>query len=352
MEFLYVHILKPFLFKLDPEHVHNRFVAVGEFLGSFGLGRALLNLMYGYHGPDISKTVDGITYKTPVLLSAGFDYNGRLSQALPSIGFGGEEIGSVTARECEGNAKPRLTRLPKSQSLIVFKGLRNEGVGRIIRRLQSRQHLFVTGVSIARTNDEEAADTESGITDYFTTLSKLVTANVGDYYTINISCPNAFGGENFAEPQRLRELLTKLKLIHTHKPVYVKMPINLAWPLFDALLKVIVEFGLQGVIIGNLNKNYDYLDFRDEAPAEYRGGLSGKPCFELSNELIRHTRQAYGNKFTIIGCGGIMSAEDAMDKFNAGADLVQLITGMIFHGPQLISQIDSAYARLNSNSQT
>ena len=122
----YKHIFKPILFRFDPEAVHDFFTSIGQLAGRSALGRGLVRLTYQYRGPEISKTVDGIIYRTPFLLSAGFDYNGQLSGILPCIGLGGEEIGSVTARPCEGNPKPRLTRLPRSQSILVNKGLRNE----------------------------------------------------------------------------------------------------------------------------------------------------------------------------------------------------------------------------------
>lgn len=339
-------ILKKLLFLLDPEFVHDRFTDLGELMGSNKLGRWILNKVYGYNGPDISKVVDGITYKTPVILSAGFDYNGRLSQALPSLGFGGEEIGSVTAQPCAGNSKPRLKRLVKSQSIVVYKGLRNEGVDKILNRLKLRKHLFVNGISIAKTNSAATADLQTGIDDYFQSLQKCVAQDMGDYYTINISCPNAFGGEDFAEPTRLKKLLDKLTTVKTHKPIYIKLPINKSWDDLKKLLDVIAKYRqIKGVVIGNLNKDYASVKFPEEAPAAYRGGLSGKPCFELSNQLIAKTRETYKDRFTIIGCGGILTPDDALTKLAAGADLLQLITGMIFTGPQLIKDIDWAVAK-------
>ena len=140
---LYTHVLKPFLFRFDPESVHNFFTRVGVWSGSNIITRAIIGMMYNYRGRDISTVVDGIRYRTPFLLSAGFDYNGELTRILPCIGLGGEEIGSVTARPCEGNPKPRLTRLPKSESILVNKGLRNEGVDAIIKRLKSVASLRV-----------------------------------------------------------------------------------------------------------------------------------------------------------------------------------------------------------------
>src|SRR3989344_120425 len=342
---IYTKLIKPILFRFDPEHVHDAFVALGEKLGNFGVGRRVLSAVYGYRGRDISKTVDGIRYKTPVLLSAGFDYNARLTRILPSFSFGGVEVGSVTARPCTGNPRPRLTRLPRSQSIIVNKGLRNEGADRILKRIaaRKREQDFVIGISIARTNDEQAAAVDEGIRDYVTTLQKFTKAGVGDYYTLNISCPNAFCGETFADPALLPLLLKEIAAAPCRKPIYIKMPISISWDDFAELLSIADRYGISGVVIGNLNKNYGALDFPEEAPKKYKGGLSGKPCFNPSNELIQKTRGRFGERFTIIGCGGILSPEDAMAKFNAGADLIQLITGMIFYGPSLISRICEAY---------
>ena len=339
---LYKRVLKPILFRFDPEDVHDFFIITGEWLGRFAITRLMVRLVYGHHS------------SSKVYLSAGFDYNGRLTRILPCIGFGGEEVGSVTARPCAGNPKPRLTRLPKSQSIIVNKGLKNEGVDAIIRRLKSgssklhenAKRDFVIGISIARTNDEISAQTvQAGIDDYVYSFKRLNEEGVGDYYTINISCPNAFGGETFTKPELLAQLLPALMTIQNsvavekRKPIYVKMPINIPWDQFAQLLDCIGKNGLQGVVIGNLNKDYSWLDVREEAPKEYAGGLSGKPCQKLSTELIQKTREMYGKRFVIFGVGGIMSPETALEKISAGADKIQLITGMIYEGPGLVGKI-------------
>lgn len=343
---LYQKALKPVLFRFDPEKIHDVFVNMGEKMGNRRWSRALIDRMYGYHGPDVSKVVDGLRYRTPVVLAAGFDYNGRLVRILPHIGFGGVEIGSVTAEPCEGNQAPRLQRLIRSQSLRVNKGLKNAGAVAIANSLKSIElpKDFVVGVSFARTNSPQCADLQASIDDYCKSYQIFTEAKLGDYYTFNISCPNVYGGENFAEPERLRQLCQALKGIPNQKPVYAKMPINLPWSEFAELLKVLDEFKFQGVIIGNLCKDYSKLDFPEEAPKDYQGGISGKPCQEPSNALIRETRQAYGKRFTIFGCGGILKPEDAIEKLDAGADLLQMITGMIFSGPQLMSQISHKVA--------
>lgn len=344
MKFLYQKALKPLLFHFDPEDVHHWFVAFGGHAGRFKIIKSIIELIYG-KPKSKSLTVDGIVYEGPVMLSAGFDYNAHLSEILYSIGFSGEEVGSVTARPCEGNPKPRMRRLIKSQSIQVYKGLRNDGVENIIQRIKTKKipKEFVLGMSIAKTNDPLAVSMEDGISDYCYSLKRLVEEKIGDFYTINISCPNAFGGEDFTTPDRLEHLLCEFKKIAHKKPMYVKMPINLDWEKFKLLLDVIKKHQFNGVVVGNLNKNYNDVADLSEKPAEFRGGLSGAPCRDLSNELIKKTREYLPTHFTIIGCGGILNAEDAMTKLRLGANLLQLITGMIFTGPQLLGEINQAY---------
>jgi dihydroorotate dehydrogenase subfamily 2 len=330
----------------NPEFIHDFFVKVGMVLGSNPLTRYLTDRIYRYHEKNISKTVDGLTYRTPIVLSAGFDYNGHLTQILPSLGFGGVEVGSVTARPCRGNQSPTLTRLPNSRALIVNKGLKNDGVDVIIERLKRKKRFknFVVGISIAKTNDQKCAETEEAIKDYCYSFEKLNQEDVGDYYTINISCPNAFGGETFTKPDLLEQLLFEIKKIPCTKPVYIKMPINFFWEETKDLLDVIVKYKIHGVIFGNLNKNYVDIPHTQERPPEYRGGISGKPCFHPSNILIEKTKKEYGDKLTIIGCGGIFTPVDALHKFELGSDLIHMITGMIYEGPSLIKRICNAYA--------
>jgi dihydroorotate dehydrogenase len=346
LPFLYQRVLKPGLFRFDPERVHDGFVSLGGALGRWGPTRKVVAGMYGYRGPDASVTVDGLEYRTPVMLAAGFDYNGRLLQILPAVGFGGVEVGSVTALPTPGNEPPRMRRLVRSRSIVVNKGLMNEGVEVVAARLGSTPTPldFVVGVSLARSNRKEVVGEEAGIEDYAASLEHLVREGIGDFFTVNISCPNVHGGESFADPKRLDALLARLGRVEHDRPVYAKMPINPSWDEFRRITDVIEAHGLHGLVIGNLNKDYDSLLRRAEAPDTYRGGLSGLPCRERSTELVARTREAYGERFTLVGCGGILSAEDALDKFRAGADLVQLISGMIFTGPHLMREIARAYA--------
>lgn len=302
--------------------------------------------MYGYKGKDISKVVDGVKYKTPILLSAGFDYNANLIDILSSMSFGGVEVGSVTARPCLGNSTPRLRRLINTKSIMVNKGLRNDGVDKIINKIKNKKTSdLVIGISVARTNDKNTATVESGIEDYIYSLKKVVASSVGDYYTINISCPNAFGGEAFTTPILLEQLFSSIDKVERTKPLYVKMPISIADETFFELLEVLDRHKVNGVIIGNLQKDYTQINPKDKTPEKYSGGLSGKPCEDRSNFLIKKTKEKFKNRFTIVGCGGVFSYEDAKKKFDAGADLIHLITGMIFEGPSLIKNICEGIAK-------
>jgi len=346
IQFAYKRILKPILFRFDAERVHDAFIRIGEVSGSSRILRKVVHSMYGYKGRDVSRIVDGITYRVPILLAAGFDYNGRLVSILDAVGFGGEEVGSVTARPCGGNSPPRLRRMIRSRSLIVYKGLKNEGIDAVIKRIKRKRVArgFVVGISIAKTNDEKTVSIEAGIADYHYSLRRLVEEEVGDFYTINISCPTVGRGESFTEPGDLEKLLEVIDQVEHDRPVYLKLPISCPWAKYRRILKVADRHRVHGVVIGNLNKNYEDADFPEEAPKEYRGGLSGKPCRDISNTLIRRTRETYGDRFTIIGCGGISSPEEALEKFRAGADLLQLITGMIFEGPHLMKEIAATMA--------
>lgn len=330
---IYKYLIKPVLFLFNPEIVHEVFMSLGELMGRFTLTRSLVALIYKRGVKKVFREVDGITYYSPVLLSAGFDYNARLTQILPSLGLGGVEVGSVTARPCAGNPSPQLKRLPALRSIVVNKGLMNDGVDTIIKRLKKRKKFnnFVIGVSIARTNDDESSGIEAGVEDYLYSLRRLIEEEVGDYYTLNISCPNAFTGEMFLNPIHLSRLLEAVAELKCVKPIYVKMPLHLSDTDFLALVEVIANSEVRGLVIGNLNKSRPDL-----------GNLSGGPCFEPSNHFIKLTRERYQDRFTIFGVGGIFSPADAKVKLAAGADLLQLITGMIYEGPGLLKRLNRA----------
>ncbi|MCA9381266.1 quinone-dependent dihydroorotate dehydrogenase [Candidatus Dojkabacteria bacterium] len=345
--FLYQTALKPILFQLDPEKVHNLFTNIGRLLGTNSLTRSSTKFLFNYKNKKLEQNILGISFSNPVGLSAGFDKDANLINILDTVGFGFMQVGSITNLAYEGNPAPRLYRLKKSMGLVVYYGLKNIGVDKIIQKLKKKKKKdFPLSISIAKTNCKNTSTTEGGIEDYYQCVKKVVEENIGDFYTINISCPNTFGGEPFTTPEKLEALLQKLTSLNVTKPIFVKMPLELAWNDFDSLLQIVVKYKLAGVIIANLVKDRNNTLIVDKIPQNIKGGISGKPTFELSNTKIAKTYVKYGKKLVIIGVGGIFSAEDAYKKIKLGASLVQLITGMIFEGPQLIGQINKGLVEL------
>jgi dihydroorotate dehydrogenase len=340
----YRGVLKPIFFACDPEDVHDNMVRTGHMLGGYAIGRSTTQAMFGYENPLLEQTVLGIRFKNPVGLAAGFDKNAELTRIIGSVGFGFEEIGSITGEPCLGNPKPRLWRLPESQGLVVNYGLKNDGCEAIAARLRPTEFSTVIGTSVAMTNCAENSDTGKAIADYAKAFAAF--AHLGSYTTINISCPNTLGGQPFIIPENLDALLVRLDTIPTDKPVFVKLSPDLSTEGVDDILAVLSRHRVQGIICTNLTKRRDNpaISATDVMPA--KGGISGAPVRALSDALISHIYKKTEGKFILIGCGGIFSAEDAYRKIRLGATLLQLATGMIFQGPQTISGINQGLVRL------
>jgi dihydroorotate dehydrogenase len=330
----YAHFLKPIFFKMDPEFVHDRFTFMGRLLGSNPVTRGLTRVLFGYSHPMLEQTILGIHFKNPIGLSAGFDKDGLLTKIIPCTGFGYEEMGSITGEPCEGNPKPRLWRHPDKKALRVYYGLKNDGAVAIAKRLKKQRFAFPIGTSIAKTNCKETCETEAGIQDYAKAFTAF--AHIGDYFTINISCPNAFGGQPFTDEDRLEKLLTALDQIPTQKPIFIKLSPDLTHSELDTIVDCASRYTVHGFISTNLTKKHDL----------GLGGLSGKAVEDLSNEQLKYLYKKTRGKFVLIGCGGIFTAKDAYEKIKAGASLLQLITGMIYQGPQSISEINRGLVHL------
>lgn len=348
---MYRVAIKPILFRQKPDAVHTHMIASAAHLQQSRLVGSLLAASWAYRdSAALGQTIHGITFENPIGLSAGFDKNFQLPPLLKAIGFGFMEGGSLTYRACAGNPRPWFYRLPRTKSLVVHAGLANEGVGAILARLASYpdgtfDH-FPLNISVAKTNSPDACRRLDAIKDYVGSLKAIQAASIGDLITLNISCPNTFGGEPFTTPSNLEQLLAAVDKLQLVQPLFIKMPANLEWQAFNKLLRVATQHRVAGVTISNLTKDRRRAVLLDVLPEQVPGGLSGKPTFELSNELIAKTYRRYGDRLTIIGVGGVFSAEDAYTKIKLGASLVELITGMIFEGPQLIGQINQGLAAL------
>ena len=287
----------------------------------------------------------GIKFKNPIGLAAGFDKDAYLPGILPSVGFGFTEVGTITGKPCEGNPKPRLWRLKNSKSLVVYYGLKNDGCEEISKRLKNQKFSIPVITSIGKTNSKETMEEKKGIADYLKAYKAFL--DIGQVFDINISCPNAFGGLPFSDPKKLDNLLSQIDKIPSKKPILLKMPPDLKDGELDEILKVVSKHKVSGFICSNLTKDRKKSERKitDKFIPDH-GGLSGKLVEDLANEQIAKIYQKTKGKYVIIGLGGVFSAEDAYKKIKLGASLIQLITGMIFEGPQLISEINFGLVRL------
>ncbi|OGK11255.1 dihydroorotate dehydrogenase (quinone) [Candidatus Roizmanbacteria bacterium RIFCSPHIGHO2_01_FULL_37_16] len=345
--FFYRNFLLKIFFLIDPEIIHERMTANGEFIGKIIPVRYLLKRITRFRTKSLGQKIAGLDFEYPVGFAAGFDYQAQLPQIAPALGFGFQTIGTITNLAYEGNPKPRLGRLPKSKSLMVNKGFKNKGASEVIRKLSNlviKDFEIPIGVSIGRSNSAMLPTLKQSIQDITESFKKFERSSVKhSYYELNISCPNIIHGSNvsFYPPKNLSQLLSAVQKIKIKKPIFIKMPIELSDRDILNILNVVIKYKIPGVIIGNLQKNKnDPALVKEEVKKWKVGNFSGKPTFNRSNELIKLTYKKFGKKFIIIGCGGIFSAKDAYTKIKLGASLVQLITGMIYQGPQLIPQIN------------
>lgn len=344
----YRSFVKPTLFLIDAEIVHEYMVKLGQFGAQLKVGSWFFTWLFGYRAKQLSQKVAGITFASPVGLAAGFDYEARLPQVTPALGFGFQTIGTITYHPYKGNPTPRLGRLPNSKSLLVNKGFKNLGAVVTATSLTGQEFSIPIGISVGRTNSHTLttqAESVHDIAHTFQVFERLRLRHA--YYELNISCPNLFGSVTFYPKRNLSELLKVVAALKLKRPVFVKMPIDRTDTEIKEMLDVIMKYSPVGVIFGNLQKNRSHpsLD-KQEIAAVGKGNFSGKPTFERSNELIELAYRHCQGKLIIIGCGGIFSAEDAYYKITHGANLVQLITGMIYQGPQLIAEINQGLTDL------
>lgn len=341
--FCYVDILKPVFFAFDPEDVHNFMTSVGVILGKYKLTRHITALLFSYSNSALEQYILGIKFKNPVGLAAGFDKEAILADILPSVGFGFVEVGSITGEPCKGNDRPRLWRLPKSEALVIYYGLKNAGSKLISKRLSGKIFEVPVGTSVAKTNSPTTCEMQGGINDYVKAYRSFT--RIGDYFTVNISCPNAFGGEPFTDPIKLDALLSAIDEIKTEKPVFLKISPDLSENQLKDVIAICDKHKVDGFISSNLTKKRDNPKIRDEKVPE-KGGISGRVVESLADDQIRFIYKQTQGKYVIMGCGGIFTSEDAYKKIRAGASLLQLITGMIFEGPQVIGDINLGLVRL------
>jgi len=336
--------LRKGLFLLPPEAAHD--VA----LGALAKGR-LLGLPKLLGSSRASAPVDllGLSFPNPVGLAAGLDKNGDYIDAMGDLGFGFIEVGTVTPKPQSGNPKPRMFRLAEHEGLINRLGFNNKGVDHLVQRLQSRRFKGIVGANIGK---QKETPVERASDDYRICLEKVYPHC--DYVTVNISSPNTANLRELQDTGPLRELLADLTALRDElaitygqlRPVLIKIAPDWEDSALQASLDVIAESGIDGLIATNTTIDRELV--ADHRYANESGGLSGAPVRARSNQTLAKARKHLDPDFPIIGLGGITSGEDAVAKRHFGADLIQIYTGFIYHGPALIKQCVQAWRESNA----
>lgn len=335
-------LLKPLLFKFDPENVHYFVVRNLKRFNRLPGGAALSRAVWGFNDAKLHKKVFGIDFKNPVGLAAGFDKNADMIAEMANMGFGFVEVGTVTPLPQPGNDKPRMFRLPNDSALINRMGFNNQGVDVVAQRIKAYRGSknadsgLIIGGNIGK---NKATPNEDAVSDYVKCFDRLF--DVVDYFVVNVSSPNTPNLRALQEKEPLKHILNTLQQRNTKngisRPILLKIAPDLTNEQLDDIVEIVQETKIAGVIATNTTIGRDGLTSAHKGET---GGLSGKPLTQRSTEVIRYLSQKSGGSFPIIGVGGIHSAEDALDKLNAGASLIQLYTGFIYEGPALISRIN------------
>lgn len=334
---MYKLLFRPLLFLLPAETAHTVTMGIFNVISRIPLLNSLIESLYSAKNSGI--TVSGLNLKNRVGLAAGFDKNAKYIDALGRLGFGSIETGTITPLPQPGNTKPRLFRLKKDKALINRMGFNNDGAKAVAERLRSKKRRdIIIGVNIGKNKD---TPNENAVADYEKCFTELYDA--ADYFVVNVSSPNTPGLRELQEKESLRKILFRLQELNSEqrsKPIFLKISPDLTLAQLDDIVEVVLETKIAGIIASNTTIARESLRTPNSRLQTIgNGGLSGKPLATASTEMIQYLSLKSQGKFSIIGCGGIFSANDALEKINAGADLVQIYTGFIYEGPGLVKKI-------------
>lgn len=344
---MYKSIIRPLFFLFDPEKIHHfTFSFIKNSFKIPGVS-ALVRKLFTVENPKLERKLFGLTFKNPVGLAAGFDKNAALYNELADFGFGFIEIGTVTPNPQSGNPKKRLFRLKKDEGIINRMGFNNNGVEIAVKQLKKNKNKVIIGGNIGKNT---ATLPENYTNDYIKCFNEL--HDYVDYFVLNVSCPNVGSHAKLTDKDYLVELITTIQKeglkFKKQKPILLKIAPDLNTNQLDEVIEIITKTKIEGVIATNTSISRDGLKASDEMlNAIGYGGLSGKPIKDKSTEVIRYLANKSNKAFTIIGVGGIHSAKDALEKLNAGADLIQIYTGFIYEGPSLVKMINRAILENN-----
>lgn len=337
---MYKQIIRPIFFFFDPEKIHHFTFSLIKFCCKIPFFPNLFRGLYQVNDKRLERKLFGLTFKNPVGLAAGFDKNAVLYNELANFGFGFIEIGTVTPKAQVGNPKKRLFRLKEDQGIINRMGFNNEGLEAAIHQLKKNKGKVIIGGNIGKNTATAPENYTEDYLECFEGLHPYV-----DYFVLNVSCPNVSSHAKLEDVDYLKELITACqnsnKTKEKQKPILLKIAPDLNKIQLDEIIDLVAETKIDGVIASNTSISRENLKTSDARLKEIgNGGLSGQPIKEKSTEVIRYLSNKSNKSFPIIGVGGIHSEKDALEKINAGADLVQVYTGFIYEGPSLIKRIN------------
>jgi dihydroorotate dehydrogenase len=338
---MYKFFIRPLFFLFDAERVHHFTFFIIKRAFKIPFLKNIIKRHYAVENKNLQRNLFGLTFNNPVGLAAGFDKNGELFNELSDFGFGFIEVGTITPKPQDGNEKKRIFRLKQDKALINRMGFNNDGVSEIAKRLKKNRNKIIIGGNIGK---NKVTQNDRAVTDYVICFKALF--NVVDYFVVNVSSPNTPNLRELQEKEPLTNLLIKLQEENnsnrTRKPILLKIAPDLSETHLLNIIDIVKTTGIDGVIATNTTISRDGLISENKNEI---GGLSGKPLSERSTEVIRFLAERSNKAFPIIGVGGIHSADDALEKLKAGADLVQVYTGFIYEGPALIKRINKAMLR-------
>ncbi len=343
-------IVRFFLFLFNPELIHHITFKMIKIAGMIPGKMWTLRLFFKVKDTRLVREVFGLKFDNPVGLAAGFDKDAKLFDELASFGFGFVEIGTVTPLPQEGNPKPRLFRVKEDSGIINRMGFNNQGIEAAVARLRRKKTNIIIGGNIGKNkvtpNDKAVNDFEICFEKFFPHV---------DYFVVNVSSPNTPGLRDLQEKAPLTALLNRLQELNTakenRKPILLKIAPDLTNEQLDDIIEIVADTKIDGVVATNTTIDRSGLKTdKNKVDAIGNGGLSGKPVRERSTEVIKYLADKSNRAFPIIGVGGIHSAEDALEKLDAGATLVQVYTGFIYEGPALVKRINKAILKKHLSS--
>ena len=339
---MYKQIIRSILFKFDPEAVHYFTFGVLKLIFKIPFSKRIVCAIFQVNHPKLKRELFGLKFNNPVGLAAGFDKNAVLYNELANFGFGFIEIGTVTPKAQDGNPKKRLFRLKADAGLINRMGFNNAGLEALISNLKQNKNKVIIGGNIGKNTQTSPAHYTADYAQCFKALHPYV-----DYFVLNVSCPNVGSHAKLTDKDYLEELICEMKRLNAEfevqKPILLKIAPDLNKLQLDEIISLIAETKIAGVIACNTSVSRAGLQ-TPKAIVESigNGGLSGQPIKSKCTEVIRYLSKNSKKAFPIIGVGGIHSADDAIKKIEAGADLVQIYTGFVYEGPGLVKRINKA----------